>query len=108
MSPTGEVHIEQLLGRRVRDIDGAVVGRVEELCADVINGETVVTEIHLGAAALWERLGGFALHLPFVRFLPIARYEHRIPWSLVDLSDPENPRVLQPRAKLRRVRIDQD
>jgi len=102
-----EIHVEHLLGRRVRDVAGAVVGRIEELRAEVIDGETVVTEIHLGPAALWERLGGFALQLPFVRFLPVARYEHRLPWSLVDLTDPDHPRVLERQANLRKVRVDE-
>jgi len=102
-----ELHAERLLGRRVRDIDGVVVGRIEELRADEIDGETVVTEIHLGAVGIWERLGGFALQLPFVRYLPITRYEQRLPWSLLDFSDPDHPRVLERRANLHRRGTEQ-
>ncbi|HEV8448186.1 MAG TPA: hypothetical protein VGQ44_15255 [Gemmatimonadaceae bacterium] len=89
-----ELHVERLLGRRVRDDDGAVLGRIEELRADVIDGETVVTEIHLGPAALWERLGGYALQLPFFRLLPAAKRVSRVPWSKMDFSDPDDPRVV--------------
>ena len=31
-----EVHVERLLGRRVRDFNGAVVGRLEELRCETI------------------------------------------------------------------------
>lgn len=105
--PIRELHVERLLGRRVRDIDGVVVGRIEELRADEIDGETVVTEIHLGAVGIWERLGGFALQLPFVRFLPIRKYEQRLPWSLFDVSDPDHPRVVERRANLHRLETEQ-
>jgi hypothetical protein len=78
----------------------------EESRVDVIEGETVVTEFHLGPAAIWERLGGFAPQLPFARALPIARHEYRLPWSTLDLSDPEHPRVLERRVNLRRTSLE--
>ena len=104
--PSREVHVEQLLGTRARDIDGVVVGRIEELRVDVIEGDAVVTEFHLGPAAIWERLGGFALQLPFVRLLTVARHEYRLTWSMLDLSDPDHPRVLERRSNLRRTRLE--
>jgi hypothetical protein len=76
------------------------------LRVDVIEGETVVTEFHLGPTAIWERLGGFALQLPFARFLPIARHEYRLPWSMLDLSDPDHPRVLERRSNLRQTSLE--
>jgi len=88
-----EIHVEHLLGRRVRDADGRVAGRIEEFKLDVVKGETIVAEYHLGPDALWERLGGAALHLPFVRALPFRPRRIRIPWQRMDLSDPLRPRL---------------
>jgi len=42
-----EAHVEHLLGRQVRDIDGRVVGRLEELRVEVVDGEYVVTSTTL-------------------------------------------------------------
>ena len=89
----GEVHVERILGRRVRDAEGRVIGRVEELRVDVIDREPVVTEWHLGPQALLERLGGAALRLPFFRRLHRHPKEYRVPWQLMDLSDPDRPRI---------------
>ena len=88
-----EVHVEQLLGRRVVDRRGEVVGRLEEFRIGEMDGETVVLEFHTGPEALLERLGGAALKLPFLRLIPYARREYRIPWQLIDLSDERRPRL---------------
>lgn len=93
MSDEREIHIERLLGRRVRDVNGRVVGRIEELRLAVVNGETIVAEFHLGPNALWERLGGAAIQLPFVRALPFKPRQLRVPWQRMDLSDPLDPRL---------------
>lgn len=88
-----EVHVEQLLGYRVRDPDGRVVGRLEEFRVEVVDGEAVITEFHIGSAAVLERITGFASELPFLRHLPFKFTEYRVRWQDMDLSDPRNPRV---------------
>ena len=85
-----EVHVEKLLGRRVRDTTGRVVGRIEEIHTD---DKGVVSEFLLGPTALWERLGQSTLELPFVRLLGIQRSNHRVPWNELDLTDPDRPRM---------------
>jgi len=85
-----EVHVEKLLGRRVRDTTGRVFGRIEEIHTD---DKGVVSEFLLGPAALWERLGQSTLELPFVRLLRIQRSDHRVPWNEMDLTDPDRPRM---------------
>lgn len=85
-----EVHVERLLGRRVRDTTGRVVGHIEEIHTD---DKGVVSEFLLGPAALWERLGQSTLELPFVRLLGIQRSKHRVPWNELDLTDPDHPRM---------------
>ena len=96
-----EAHVEHLLGRRVVDIDGRVVGRLEELHAEVVEGELVVTEFHIGAGALLERVGQLVTQLPFVRYIPFARRMYRVPWTQFDLSD-----TLRPRVRVRRDDLD--
>lgn len=98
-----EVHVERLLGRRVRDFNGVVIGRLEELRCETVGGETVVVEVHVGPAALGERLGGFLFQLPFLRYLPFERWEYRVPWQQVDLGDPEHPRLRCRREELQRA-----
>jgi hypothetical protein len=95
-----EVHVERMLGCRVCDRDDVPLGRLQECRAEWLDGELVVTEFHLGPAALLERVGGFLLQLPLVGWLPIKRWQYRIPWELMDFSDPRRPRVRACRAEL--------
>jgi sporulation protein YlmC with PRC-barrel domain len=95
-----EAHVEYLLGRQVRDIDGDVVGRLEELHVEMIDGEYVVTEYHVGPAALLERVGRLVTQLPFFRYIPFAQKGYRVPWTQFTLSDPRDLRVTVPRGDL--------
>jgi hypothetical protein len=87
-----EVHVEQLLGRKVIDADGRVVGHIEEMRSEIVDGERVVTEFHLGPAALFERIGAVVGELPLLRFFAPSR-ARCVAWNLVDLSDPRHPRL---------------
>jgi sporulation protein YlmC with PRC-barrel domain len=98
-----EIHVERLLGRRVHDSEGRMIGRLEEIVADVVDNETVVTEYHVGPAAFWERVGGFAVQLPFLGWLPVERRIYRIPWNVMDVSDPDRPRANAPVTSLSRT-----
>jgi sporulation protein YlmC with PRC-barrel domain len=95
-----EVHVEQLLGKRVRDADGRVLGRLEEFHVGQEDGEDVVTEFLIGPGALFQRIGGFVTQLPYFRLIPLSRREYCVSWKLMDLSDPEAPRVLACRDEL--------
>jgi sporulation protein YlmC with PRC-barrel domain len=88
-----EVHVEQLLGRKVIDSDGRVVGRIEEMRAELVDGERVVTEFHLGSAALLERFGSVVIQLPLFHLFGSTKTARSVPWNLVDLSDPRHPRL---------------
>jgi len=98
-----EAHVERLLGRPVHDVDGVVVGRLEEFHVEIVDGDYVVTEYHIGAAALIERVGAFVSQLPFFRYIPFARKGYRVPWADLDLSDPLHPRVTVRREELREI-----
>jgi sporulation protein YlmC with PRC-barrel domain len=103
-----EIRLEQLLGRRVHDAAGARVGRIEEVRAEVEVGETgsdyVVREYHVGAYGALEALAGGGLARSLLRtFGKALRYRrHVVPWHLMDLRDPEHPRLTCRREELSR------
>lgn len=101
-----EVHAERLLGRRVRDVDGVVIGRIEEFLVEWIDGEPAVTEFHVGKAAWLERVGGFMLQLPFLSAVRRTPKEYRLAWRLMDLSDPRYPVVRAAKRDLQLVPRD--
>ena len=101
---TREVQVQHLLGRKARDVDGQIVGRIEELLVKNENGEFVVLEYHLGPAAWLERIAGAAGQLPVFKHIPLgSRVEYRVRWDQMDLSDLDHPRVTAPRAELRQT-----
>jgi hypothetical protein len=76
-----EVRIQLLLGKKVVDATGRSVGRILSVHAEKIANECLVTEYHLGLGGLLGRMG-----------VSNARPK-TIPWQLMDLSDPERPRL---------------
>ena len=88
---TRQVRVQELAGRRVRDANGKIAGRIMSIQASIDGGECVVEEYHLGAAALLERLGISAARLVGV---PMKREPLRVPWRKMDLSDPRKPRLV--------------
>jgi hypothetical protein len=103
-----EVHVELLLGRRVRDENGEVIGRLEECVVERIDGESVVTEFHVGPGALYERIGGFMVQLPLINALRGTPMEYRLAWNLMDLSNPRRPTVRAAKRDLHRVPCDSE
>lgn len=95
---TRKVHLEQLLGKLVRDPDEMKVGRILSVHAEIESGECVVRAYDLGAAALMENLGISILRVAHGLF---RKEPLRVPWDLMDLSDPERPRLRCPLAELK-------
>ncbi len=91
------VHVELLVGRKVRDENGKVLGRIAEIQARKRGHDYFVEEYHLGPAAYLETLGISGARMIGLRF---AREPKRIPWQKLDLSDPENPRFRGSREEL--------
>jgi hypothetical protein len=91
-----ELRVEQLLGRRVRDAAGTVVGRLEELRARRNGDAWEVTEFDLGRTALLERLA--IRHFGWVPGNRPAGYRAR--WDQIDISDPAHPRLTVPLEEL--------
>jgi sporulation protein YlmC with PRC-barrel domain len=100
-----ECRVELLIGRRVADANGEVVGRLEEIVADYVDDEYVVREFHVGAYAALERLGTGMLGRSLLRLIGGDRIYtgYIVPWRQMDLSDPEHPRVMVARADLPRI-----
>jgi sporulation protein YlmC with PRC-barrel domain len=92
-----EVHVEALIGRRVRDTKGRVIGRIMSVRANREGGHCYVTEYLLGAAALLSRMGWSGARIIGIQS---HREPKRVPWQLMDLSDPERPRTTVPLEEL--------
>jgi sporulation protein YlmC with PRC-barrel domain len=93
-----EILLTDLIGRRVLDADGRSIGRIEELGAEIelhaAGADYVVTEFRVGAYPVLDAIAGshFGRHL--LRVLPFAGpRRYRIPWRMIDISDPRRPRI---------------
>ena len=84
------IHAELLLGKRVRDVEGRVVGRILSIHGTIDGPRCHIREFRLGTAALLDRLGFSTARL---LGLPTRRKPKHVPWQLMDLSDPEHPRL---------------
>jgi sporulation protein YlmC with PRC-barrel domain len=94
MTGAREARVEELVGRTIRDVAGRKIGRIEELVAVQQGTEWVVVEVHAGPGALLERLVDLATLIPYSGALQRQlRHMRRIPWQLLDLSDPHHPRA---------------
>ena len=85
---TQKIHLEQLLGKLVRDPEGARAGRIFSIRAEQEGEDCVVRDYDLGAAALLLNLGISIPRLTGPRGEP-----RRVPWDQLDLSGPEHPRL---------------
>jgi hypothetical protein len=101
-----QVCLHHLIGRTVRDVDGHRVGRIQELLAEIElhehGNEYVVREFHIGAFGVLEALAGSRFAQRAMKRLQwLTRYRfYAVPWELMDLSDPEHPRVTRPHGEL--------
>ena len=97
-----ELNVEQLLGTKVRDGDGNVIGRIEEIRAERTDDACYVDSYLVGASAVVERLSAWSLIRPIKRML---KSEHivsvlEVPWQDLDLSEPKRPVLRVPRSSL--------
>lgn len=84
------VHLEHLLGKRVRDANGRIAGHILAVHGVIDGPQCRITEFHLGTAALLGRLGITTARL---FGLPTGREPIRVPWQKLDLSDPDHPKL---------------
>jgi hypothetical protein len=88
------VRVEDLLGRRVRERSGRVVGRIEEIRAQQRGDRYEVTEYHLGTGAMLERLAIVRRVLGRTPPMLIAR------WDQIDIHRPDAPLLTCPAEEL--------
>ena len=101
-----DVHLEQLLGAKVRDINDEVVGRIEEFRAEQKGDRCYVESYMIGASALVERLSAWTLVRPIKRVLKTRHIysAFEVRWQDMDLSDPKQPRLKIAKSDLRHAR----
>ena len=97
---SNEIHADVLIGRRVYALNGRVVGRIEEIRAEIRGSDCLVTEYLIGAYALFERLAAWRIGRSLLRVLKIKSDARRIAWNQLDLSDVLRPRLCCPVAEL--------
>ena len=78
------VHLEAAVGRKVRDADGRVAGRLEEIHADWEGSECVITYYVIAAK------GTYLLRALNIRK---ATRSFVVPWDRMDWRDPKHPRL---------------
>ncbi len=85
------------MGCLLMDAHGFPVGRIEDVEAVPDGDEYLVTHLVVGPHGRLARLLAFGHQLPTLRALGLGRRARtrRVPWTWVDLSDPEHPRLLQ-------------
>jgi hypothetical protein len=89
------VHVEDLLGKTVRDIDNRRAGRIEEIEVENTSRGCFVTAFILGEKGLLQRLsfrGLLPLFLPWL-LKKGHTYGKDVPWERMDLSNPKRPRL---------------
>ena len=93
---TRTLRLEQLIGQRVRSIDGFAVGRIEEIRAERHHGQLELVEYHLGTGAVLERWS--------VTRRLLGRRTHQIivRWNQIDIAHRGGPRLLCPVEELER------
>ena len=90
MSRGTVVRLEDLLGACVVAANGRRVGRIEDVCAELRDGDYVVVEYRLGTGALLERWSVIRNLFGMKTQTLIAR------WDQVDISNPRRPRLTCP------------
>jgi hypothetical protein len=93
-----EVRLDGLLGREVVAGNHRTIGRVEEFRAEVRGGVCEITEVVIGVAGLYERLG-----LGVMMLFGKGRGGYVARWDQIDVSDPDRPRLTCPLDELRSV-----
>ena len=91
-----QIHIEQLVGKRVFALNGRSVGRLEEIRAEVIQDHCYVSEYLVGSYAMFERLSALSIGRAVLTLFNLRKGKHgyRVTWDQLDLSNPEQPRLL--------------
>jgi sporulation protein YlmC with PRC-barrel domain len=77
------VHLEKVSAKKIRDLDGKLAGRLEEVHADWQGDECVVTHYTIAPR------GTFVLRQ--MGFMQVSAYV--VPWDRMDFTDPDKPKL---------------
>jgi sporulation protein YlmC with PRC-barrel domain len=101
-----EINVELLIGRKVRDVDGEKVGRIEEFKVERDDKSLLLDSYLVGSSALIERLSAWTLVRPVARAFYGRRFYslYQVPWQDMDLSDPQHPRLRTSKRDLRHAK----
>jgi hypothetical protein len=89
--------MDLVMGHRIRDVDGVVVGRLEEVRMERRGKEWVATDFHMGEGAALERFSASVFGIP-----GNAHRGWSATWEQMDWTDPLRPRLRCRRDELRR------
>jgi sporulation protein YlmC with PRC-barrel domain len=89
------LRLERLLGRLVVDHLGVPVGTIEDVVTEPDGEAYRVTHVILGPEGRLAQLFAMGYQLPTLQALGLGRKPRtrRLPWSWLDLADPEHPRL---------------
>jgi sporulation protein YlmC with PRC-barrel domain len=101
-----ELHLYETLGRKVRDANGEYAGRLEEIEVERGEESCLVMSYLVQHRGLRSRITAWALSDSLQKAIPTSEKSlpYRVPWDLMDLSEPEHPRITVPKAELKRAR----
>ena len=102
-----EIHAELLIGRRVRAMNGRVIGRLEEIRTKEGPRGCYVEEFLTGGYGVLERLAASTITRAMFQVIGARQTEssYRIPWDKLDLSNPKEPRLRGEVSELRKVTL---
>ena len=87
------VRFEHLMGKRVRNPHGRVIGRIEDARIEPEGEDYVITHFLIGPADRLAQIRAFLGELPTLRSVGIGKERdlRPFPWHWIDLTDPERP-----------------
>ncbi|HEU4962008.1 MAG TPA: hypothetical protein VFT56_16590 [Sphingomonas sp.] len=90
-----EIHLERLIGTKVRDPEGRSAGAIEEIEAEPHDGEWVVTRVLTGPVGMLTRLSALGIGAWLLGLLGARKSIGgcEIAWRDLDLTDPSHPRL---------------
>jgi sporulation protein YlmC with PRC-barrel domain len=90
------VRFEHLMGKRVRNSHGRVIGRIEDARIEPDGEDYVITHFMVGRVERLARLRAFLGELPTLRSLGIGKERdlRPFPWHWFDWSDPDRPTLM--------------
>ncbi|MDT4954078.1 MAG: hypothetical protein QOH63_2322 [Acidobacteriota bacterium] len=104
-----ELHIEQLLGKKVFDSEGKHAGRIEEVIAEHHGDEWVVQEYWIGRNALLHRFSARDVVRSLLGFFGAKENAgYKVPWDKLDLTHPKRLRLHCPCHELEKLSGEDD